>query len=132
MPFGEPTMIAGQRRYGCWAGLPNGVPEDKARCIEEVWRSEGNHSYHYQCQRKRGHGPEGLYCKTHTPEAKAAREIAANARYQSHRLDSSIEAARREIVETARKAFKQEASFDELEIAVMNLEALITKRAIHK
>lgn len=34
--------------------------EDPARCIRYVgeW-------HFYQCTRKRGHGPEGLFCKQH-------------------------------------------------------------------
>ncbi len=51
------------RRYGEWAGNPDGVPEDTERCIEEVWpQDEWNPR---QCGRKRGHGPEGCYCKQH-------------------------------------------------------------------
>lgn len=54
------------RRYGEWAGRPNGMPEDPARCIKTVWPaylSRGMISA--QCQRKRGHGEGGLYCKQH-------------------------------------------------------------------
>ena len=51
------------RRYGCWAGDPKGSAEDITRCIEEVSDSTGWH-YH-QCCRKRGHGPNGDYCKQH-------------------------------------------------------------------
>lgn len=50
-----------KRVYGQWAGNERGTPEDTTRCIEEVrpmWVS-------YQCTRKRGHGPNGLYCKQH-------------------------------------------------------------------
>ena len=42
--------------------------EDQTRCIERVWSGStlmGDH----QCSRKRGHGPGGLYCKQHDPEA---------------------------------------------------------------
>ncbi len=49
------------RRYGQWAGDPQGRAEDKTRCVEEV--HQGWHFY--QCQRKRGHGPLGEYCKQH-------------------------------------------------------------------
>ena len=37
------------------------APEDLRQCVVEVfgeWNS-------YQCSRKRGHGPDGLYCKQH-------------------------------------------------------------------
>ena len=42
---------------------PKGIPEDKTRCIAEVTAWSGWHSY--QCQRKRGYGQDGLYCKQH-------------------------------------------------------------------
>ena len=51
------------RRYNQWSGNPNGSPEDKTRCIAKVADFTGFHFY--QCQRKRGHGPDGLYCKQH-------------------------------------------------------------------
>ena len=51
------------RRYGKWAGNPQGEPEDPELCVAEVpnypaWAPR-------QCSRKRGHGPEGLYCRQH-------------------------------------------------------------------
>lgn len=52
------------RIYGAWAGNPKGITEDTSRCIEEVWPR--NHGWvPHQCQRPRGHGPDGLYCKQH-------------------------------------------------------------------
>lgn len=56
--------LKGERRYGAWAGDPKGVPEDKAQCIEEIWPRDNIWSP-YQCQRKRGHGIDGLYCRQH-------------------------------------------------------------------
>ena len=53
-----------ERRYGQWAGNPEGMREDPALCIEEVWPS-GGAWIPRQCARKRGHGPDGLYCKQH-------------------------------------------------------------------
>jgi len=38
------------------------VREDTKRCVARV--SDGGH-YFYQCTRPRGHGEDGLYCKTH-------------------------------------------------------------------
>jgi hypothetical protein len=38
------------------------TPEDPTRCIESV---HNRYSGSYQCSRKRGHGPDGLYCKQH-------------------------------------------------------------------
>ena len=52
-----------ERRYGQWAGCPKGRPEDPALCIEPVWPLSAYISA--QCTRKRGHGPDGLYCKQH-------------------------------------------------------------------
>lgn len=53
-----------KRIYGRWAGNPNGQPEDVTRCIQEIWGGDA-WSRGSQCQRKRGHGPNGLYCKQH-------------------------------------------------------------------
>lgn len=52
------------RRYGQWAGNERGTKEDVTRCIEEVWPT-GRSIISYQCQRKRGHGPGGVYCRQH-------------------------------------------------------------------
>lgn len=60
----------GRRRYGVWAGNPTGREEDTSRCIESVYERL---SHGHQCERKRGHGPDGLYCKQHDPEAIKAR-----------------------------------------------------------
>ncbi len=60
-------VINGERRYNAWAGNPNGNAEDLANCIEGVW-SSGRGSMQYQCSRKRGHGPDGLYCVIHAKE----------------------------------------------------------------
>jgi hypothetical protein len=57
--------MAKLRIYGSWAGNPKGRKEDIARCIEEVWPNERMSFIAHQCQRKRGYGPDGLYCKQH-------------------------------------------------------------------
>jgi hypothetical protein len=59
------TVPAAVRRYGVWAGNPDGNPEDVTRCIEEVWNTGSAGWIPHQCSRKRGHGPDGLYCKQH-------------------------------------------------------------------
>ena len=60
-----------QRRYGEWVGNPQGHPEQIGKCIETVHpgtkRFEGYVGR--QCNRKRGHGPDGLYCKQHGKRA---------------------------------------------------------------
>ena len=48
-------------RYGQCNLNPLGVHEDEERCIVEVKNSWSK----YQCQRKRGHGPGGCYCRQH-------------------------------------------------------------------
>jgi len=52
------------RVYGSCAGNPKGIPEDKTKCIKEVWPSSGGW-IPYQCTRKRGYGKGRLYCKQH-------------------------------------------------------------------
>lgn len=52
------------RTYGEWAGNPKGSKEDPERCITEVW-PQYRGWIPGQCARKRGHGPDGEYCKQH-------------------------------------------------------------------
>lgn len=59
MKDGQPLTV---RKYGCWAGKPNGTPEDPSLCIVEV----GQGWLYSQCRRKRGHGYNGLLCKQHS------------------------------------------------------------------
>lgn len=61
------------RRYGAWAGCPNGTKEYPERCIAEVfpkgaWRSS-------QCCRPRGKGPDGLYCGIHANQLAKGRYV---------------------------------------------------------
>ena len=53
-----------RKRYGMWAGNSAGVIEDMTCCTEEVYPTEGFGIPH-QCNRKRGYGANGLYCKQH-------------------------------------------------------------------
>lgn len=50
-------------RYGRWAGNEKGVAQNPQRCVAEVWWPR--YPYPTQCSRKRGHGPQGLWCKQH-------------------------------------------------------------------
>lgn len=105
------------RTYGAsW----NQQPEDPTRCIERV------HSgwYFVQCTRKRGHGPTGEYCKQHSPESVAARAAVQTAKYEADKLGWEIKRQRAIIVDIACKIFKQEATFEQLEVAVSKLEEL--------
>lgn len=55
-----------KRVYGVWTGNPKGISEDETKCIKEVWpRGRADGWFPWQCQRKRGYGFEGLYCKQH-------------------------------------------------------------------
>lgn len=66
--------------YGTWAGNRTGSAPDYGRCCEGVWSKE-RWPRQYQCTRKRGHGPDGAYCKLHDPEAAKARQKASDARW---------------------------------------------------
>ena len=79
----------------------NQRPEDPTRCVEQVWPNERG-PIPYQCQRKRGYGPKGEWCKQHDPtriartqdEAQAQRkerEAASNAvRVEGKRLARAL------------------------------------------
>jgi len=62
--------------YGAWAGNPKGRIEDETCCIKDIWG--GYSAGSYQCSRKRGHGPDGLYCKQHDPERIAKEDKVKN------------------------------------------------------
>jgi len=61
-----------ERRYDKGIVNPNGIPEDKTRCIAEVPDFTGWHVF--QCQRKRGYGPNGEYCKQHARKLETIKE----------------------------------------------------------
>jgi hypothetical protein len=52
----------GERIYGAGVGV-KGSKEDPAKCVKEVQSKFG--FFFYQCDRKRGHGKDGLYCWQH-------------------------------------------------------------------
>ena len=60
------------RRYAVTSIRPEGVPEDPARCIEEISRRAAFGRDYSQCGRPRGHGPDGLYCRQHARRAETA------------------------------------------------------------
>ena len=63
----------GIRRYNFWNGNPKGTKEDPEYCIEEV--AEGGRSCLFrQCCRKRGYGPNGLYCKQHAKKHEKSKQ----------------------------------------------------------
>lgn len=54
------------RRFGVWAGNPKGYAEDPTRCIAAIGGSSlWGPANERQCGRKRGFGPDGLYCRQH-------------------------------------------------------------------
>lgn len=55
-------------RYNQSALNPNGYPEDPTKCVDEVWNGPRGMTA-FQCNRKRGHGPNGEYCKQHGKRA---------------------------------------------------------------
>lgn len=62
-----------RRFYGRWAGNERGFPEDTTRCIKSIFRDGSFISS--QCSRKRGHGPNGLYCKQHGKAQERTNEL---------------------------------------------------------
>ena len=55
--------IAKTKRYYGWGFYR--TPEDPTQCIKAIWVKSGYEGA-TQCSRKRGHGPDGLYCKHHS------------------------------------------------------------------
>lgn len=70
------------KRYGCWGGNPNGDKAIPDRCAKTVCSNDRG-AIPSQCARKRGHGPEGAYCKQHDPDAVAARRMASMRKYNA-------------------------------------------------
>lgn len=55
-----------RRRYGMWAGNPNGYRESPECCAVEIpGRGAWGAAEARQCAKPRGHGPNGMYCKAH-------------------------------------------------------------------
>lgn len=68
-------------RYGTWAGNPEGHKADPTRCVQSVYPT-GRGVISHQCHKKRGHGPDGAYCKTHDPDEVKRRQDIAMAKYE--------------------------------------------------
>lgn len=64
MEYPKTLEEARKLRYGQWSGDPKGHKYDDVFCAYEVL-GESGFGLPYQCQRKNGHGPSGLYCKQH-------------------------------------------------------------------
>lgn len=63
-------------RYGAWAGNPNGRSWNSSCCAAEIW-TVGRGSMATQCSKKHGHGPDGIYCKTHALSVAPAQSFTA-------------------------------------------------------
>lgn len=63
-PVSVPDDSGNGRRYNQWAGNTRGWRERPSDCIAEVHWSQRS-PLTAQCQRKRGKGPDGLFCGTH-------------------------------------------------------------------
>ena len=100
--------INGVRFYG----RDDKIKEDFSRCIEEVW--ETGAWTQYQCSRKRGHGPNGLYCKQHDPIAIKAKHDKKDAKYKEVWDDREKRDNRRRLEE----AYCAHLSNEELEKAI--------------
>lgn len=51
-----------KERYGVTPATPFGMAPDFNKCAEEV---SDYYTGVHQCKRRRGHGPDGAYCKKH-------------------------------------------------------------------
>lgn len=69
-----------KNKYGAWAGMPQGHKPDMALCCAEVADNSMRWPHYHQCSKKRGHGPDGAYCKQHDPDVVKARDAASAAR----------------------------------------------------
>ena len=90
MSIGDPKTLAEAKkyRYGEWAGNDKGRPYDPSRCAAEVCPND-RAPIPYQCHKKPGKGPDGLFCATHDPDAKARRRKKQEDKFEA-------ESARRE------------------------------------
>jgi hypothetical protein len=64
--FHEPLTSEEARkyRYRQWAGEPKGTTYDTTKCAADV-PDGGRSPLSHQCNRKRGYGPNELYCCIH-------------------------------------------------------------------
>lgn len=70
---------AEKRKYGNNMGR---VPYDPKQCAYEVAVDEGRWTSFHQCRFKPGHGPDGIFCKRHTPEAFKKRDAKRDEKYK--------------------------------------------------
>tara|TARA_Y100000310_G_scaffold250681_1_gene256995 strand:+ start:254 stop:637 length:384 start_codon:yes stop_codon:yes gene_type:complete len=111
-------------------GWPEGQKPDLTRCRASV---AADRIGHYQCSRKvvfeeKFEGKLYGWCKQHRPSAVKAREQAQRvkwrAEWEADKRRGKRFDARARVATIAIRHFRQEASFDELEAAVLKYEAL--------
>lgn len=98
-------------------------------CCAKVPRDGGWRTLYSACKRRATVERDGKwYCRQHDPQAKEARREATRARWDAEARERDRgyrrDAAGREIVALARKAVKQQASWDDVAEAVGRLEAI--------
>ena len=64
------TMKPANGRYGQSALNERGDAEDPTRCVDEVWNGPRGMTSS-QCRRRRGHGPDGEWCRQHAKQQEA-------------------------------------------------------------
>lgn len=87
--------------YGRWAGNPAGNPARPDWCVAVVYNKW--HPNGHQCNKKRGHGPDGAYCKQHDP---IARDLAEKQRLAKFHKQMDEIRAKRRAEEAVAKAIK--------------------------
>jgi len=71
----------GARQLEYSSGMSYTVQEKADRCVQRIYGRRGLITW--QCPRKRGHGPDGRFCKMHSPEGVKARDKAREARFDA-------------------------------------------------
>ena len=108
-------------RYNRWSGNPKGTLYDPARCCEEV-SDGGRMMTTHQCNKKPGHGPDGLYCKQHNPDDVVAKHKASSDRWNlDFNTKSELTEAQRSVI-IAAKRWREAFSFEERKQNGLELE----------
>jgi hypothetical protein len=68
-----------KKRYGQWAGRPNGQAYKPEQCKYEVFSSKM--MIGAQCSRPCGYGEDGLYCKQHAKKHPAVETLKEEEHY---------------------------------------------------
>ena len=120
-------------RYGSWSGEPRGRTYVEGRCAETV-SPVGLMGVSHQCSRKNGHGPAGLFCKTHDPVARKKKDAERRAKWDQEEAKRhaiwDAEALANKVADMAIEVFAQRASFDQLEKLTAKYAAAKTKAAL--